>query len=133
MRFLFATIIAVVPLLASATPIVQSPHVTIPISKSTNLRRDDGSVDIKALRDSIAASTEYVISLLDRLIHDLTSSIVRSYVDLKRTNITLVNATRPNPTTTSAPLVQSLSPSVQALSPMVTTGFGMVRIGKSLE
>jgi hypothetical protein len=121
MRFSLATIITVVPLLASATPLVQSPRVTIPISKRTNLRRQDGSVDVEALKASVSASTAYVISLPDQLTYDLTSSLVRSFVALMHTNGTLANPTHPNSTTTGAPLVKTLSP-------IFTRIFGMVCI-----
>lgn len=64
MHFSLATILAVLPLLASATPLAQSPRVTIPISKRSNLRRSDGSVNAEALKGSVAASTGYVIMIL---------------------------------------------------------------------
>jgi cathepsin D len=64
MHFSFATIVAIVPLLASATPLAQSPRVTIPISKRSNLRRHDGSVDVEALKSAVVASTTYFISFL---------------------------------------------------------------------
>jgi cathepsin D len=67
MYFSLATIIAVVPLLASATPLPQSPQVKIPIFQKTNLRRHDGSIDAEALKRFVAASTAYV-SILDGLI-----------------------------------------------------------------
>jgi hypothetical protein len=126
MHFSLATLIIVVPLLASATPLAQSPRVTIPISKRTNLRRQDGSVDISALTGSVSASIAYVISFLDQLIYELTFYIVRSFVVLIRTNRTLGNATHPNLTTTSAPLVKTLLP-------MLKNSFGMVRILKALK
>lgn len=74
MHFSLATIIAIVPLLASATPLSQSPHATIPIFKRTDRRRHDGSVDFEALKRSVSASIAYVISFIDRLIYDLTPS-----------------------------------------------------------
>src|SRR5271170_2455028 len=123
MHFSLATIIAVVPLLASATPLAYSPRTTIPISKRANLHRDDGSVDTEALKASVAASTAYVMSLLGRLIHDLTLSVVICVVTLIRINRTLANANRTNPTTTSAPSVQFLSPRLKSI-------IGMVRISE---
>ena len=128
MHLSLAAIIVVVPLLASATPLAQSPRVTIPISKTTNLHRNDGSLDVEALKRSVAASTEYVIFLLDRLIYDLTSSIVRSFVASIRTNRTLANATPSKSTTTSATLVKAIS----RISLAVTKNFGMVRMLKLL-
>jgi len=104
MHFSLAKFIAAVPLLASATPLAHSTHVKIPVSKRSNLQRDHGSVNIKALKASVAATTAYVISLLDGLIHDLTSSIARSVVVSIHTNGTLGNATPPNWTITSAQL-----------------------------
>lgn len=61
MHFSLATILAVLPLLASATPLAQSPRVTIPISKRSNLRRSDGSVNAEALKGSVAASTGKIL------------------------------------------------------------------------
>jgi hypothetical protein len=121
MHFSLATLIIVVPLLASATPLAQSPRVTIPISRRINLRRQDGSVDIDALKTSVSASTAYVIFLLDRLLYGLTFSIVRFFVVSMCTNRTPANTTHPNPTTTSGP-------SMKKLSPILTRTFGMVCI-----
>jgi hypothetical protein len=126
MLFALATIIAVVPLFAAASPLSQPPHITIPISKRANFRRDDGSVDAEALKASVAASTTCVFPLLDRLIYDLTCSTVRYFVVSIPTNGTLASGTRPNQTTTSAPLVERLSSKVKGI-------IGMVRILKSLK
>jgi cathepsin D len=57
MHFSLATIIAVLPLLAAASPIAQKPRITIPLSKRTNLFRGDGSVDIDVLKLHAAHST----------------------------------------------------------------------------
>jgi cathepsin D len=61
MQFSIATILAVLPLLASASPIAQQPRVSIPLSKRSNVFRRDGSVDIEVLKIQAAASTAYVI------------------------------------------------------------------------
>jgi hypothetical protein len=68
MHFSLATIIAVVPLLASASPLSQVPYVTINISKRTDVHHHDGSVNAEGLKGSVDASIKYFISLLDRLI-----------------------------------------------------------------
>jgi cathepsin D len=62
MHFSLATILAVIPLLASASPTTQKPRVTIPLNKRTNVYRSDGSVDIEVLKLQAAHSTAYVIS-----------------------------------------------------------------------
>lgn len=61
MHFSLATIIAVLPLLASATPIAQQPRVTIPLSKRTNVFRRDGSVDIEVMKSQAAHSTAKIL------------------------------------------------------------------------
>jgi hypothetical protein len=114
MRFSLTTVIAIVPLLASATPLAQPLHVTIPISKKTDLRRDDGSVDIEALKASVSASTTYIIPFLDRSSWDLTYFIVSSFA----VSI-LVNVTLSNPTTINAPLVRRLLPKPKIITGMV--------------
>jgi hypothetical protein len=61
MHFPLAIILAVASLLVSAAPNTKKPHLTIPLSKRTNLHRSDGSVDIEALKMEDAHSTAYVI------------------------------------------------------------------------
>jgi len=58
MHFSLATIIAVLPLLAAASPIAQKPRITIPLTKRTNVYRSDGSVDIEVLKLHQAHSVE---------------------------------------------------------------------------
>lgn len=60
MHFPIATILAVLPLLASATPIAQSPRVTVPLTKRTNVFHRDGSVNIEVLKTQAAAASAYV-------------------------------------------------------------------------
>jgi cathepsin D len=57
MHFSLATILAIVPLLASASPLAQQPRVTIPLQKKSNVYRTDGSVNVDVLKGQIAAST----------------------------------------------------------------------------
>lgn len=84
MHFSFATIIAVLPLLAAASPIAQKPRITIPLSKRTNLFRDDGSVDIEVMKLHAAHSTGKILRGLDTYSrnsgqrHPLTPDIVTS-------------------------------------------------------
>jgi len=62
MHFSAATILAVVPLLVSASPTMQKPRVTIPLNKRTNVFLNDGSVDVKMLKLQAASSVSYVMS-----------------------------------------------------------------------
>jgi cathepsin D len=65
MHFPITTILAVLPLLASATPIAQHPRVTIPLTKRTNVFRQDGSVDIEVLKIQAASSTGKILRGFD--------------------------------------------------------------------
>jgi cathepsin D len=56
MQFSLATILAVLPLLAAASPIAQQPRITIPLTKRTNVFRSDGSVDIEKMKIQVAHS-----------------------------------------------------------------------------
>lgn len=53
MHFSLATILAVVPLLASASPLAQSPRATIPLSKRSNLYKEDGALNLDVLRGQL--------------------------------------------------------------------------------
>ncbi|CAG8584287.1 9925_t:CDS:2 [Acaulospora colombiana] len=65
MQFSLATILAVLPLLAAASPIAQQPRVTIPLSKRSNVRRADGSVDIEVMKLQVAHSTGKILRGFD--------------------------------------------------------------------
>jgi hypothetical protein len=64
MHLSLATILAVVPLVVSATNTTQTPHVTIPLKMRGDFYRSDGSVDIEALKRNADYTTAYVISPL---------------------------------------------------------------------
>lgn len=66
MHFSLATILVIVPLLASASPLAQQPRVTIPLQKKSNVYRSDGSVNIDVLKGQIAASTGKILRGFDR-------------------------------------------------------------------
>jgi hypothetical protein len=57
MIFSLGTILSIAPLLVSAAPTTETPHTTIPLNKRTNVYRNDGSVDIEALKQQVAHST----------------------------------------------------------------------------
>ena len=57
MHFSLATVLAVAPLLAAASPLAKQPLTTIPLSKKSNLYAQDGSLNLDALRGQLAAST----------------------------------------------------------------------------
>jgi hypothetical protein len=117
MHLSLATVMAIIPLLASATPLAQFPRITMPISKRTTLRRDDGSVNIEALKASVAAVTAYCLPF-DRLIYDLTSSVVVELILAK------------NLTTPSVPSMKGFTPMLSPVLQMIT---GIVRIFNSPE
>jgi len=58
MHFSLAAILAVVLVVSTA----HTTHVTIPLSRRTNVYRSDGSVDLEALKRETDHSTAYVIS-----------------------------------------------------------------------
>jgi cathepsin D len=60
MHFSLATIIAVVPLLASASPLAKQPHSTISLARKSNLHQDDGSLDADKLSGHLSSSIECV-------------------------------------------------------------------------
>jgi len=60
MHFSLATIIAVVPLLASASPLAKQPHSTISLARKSNLHQEDGSIDPDKLKGHVASSIEWV-------------------------------------------------------------------------
>jgi cathepsin D len=62
MHFSIATILIIVPILVSAAPTTQKPHITIPLNKHTNVHRSDGSVNPEALKLQVARSVAYVVS-----------------------------------------------------------------------
>lgn len=106
MRFHLATILAVTPILVSATPTTENPPLTIPLNKRTNVYRSDGSVDIEALKAQVAHSTSYVISPFNPCGRSLTCDIVRSFADSISTSAIPVNAT-PCPSASRIPSAQS--------------------------
>jgi len=59
MHFSLAAIFAVVLLVASTA---HTTHITIPLSRHTNVYRSDGSVDLEALKRETDYSTAYLIS-----------------------------------------------------------------------
>ncbi|PVF94542.1 acid protease [Serendipita vermifera] len=65
MQFSLATILAVLPLLAAASPLAQQPRVTIPLTKRSNVRRADGSVDIDVMKLQVAHSTGKILRGFD--------------------------------------------------------------------
>ena len=93
MHFSLATVLAVVPLLVSAAPTSQKPHLTIPLNKRTDVYRRDGSVDIEVLKLQAAHSTGYVISPFDPFERSLTCHIVKSFADSRPMSATPVDAT----------------------------------------
>jgi hypothetical protein len=56
MHFSLATIIAVVPLLASASPLAKQPHSAISLARRGDLHQEDGSIDADKLKGHLAAS-----------------------------------------------------------------------------
>lgn len=57
MHFTLATILAVLPLFATAFPVSQVPRAKIGLSKRSNLTHADGSVNAANLRAQLASST----------------------------------------------------------------------------
>ncbi|KII94327.1 hypothetical protein PLICRDRAFT_101811 [Plicaturopsis crispa FD-325 SS-3] len=60
MHFTIGTVLAVLPLLATATPVAKQPRATIPLHRRNNLVKDDGSVNADALRAQLARATSKV-------------------------------------------------------------------------
>jgi hypothetical protein len=56
MHFSLAIILTIVPLLASASPLVEQPRVTIPLFERSNLHLPDGSVNVEKLSGYLASS-----------------------------------------------------------------------------
>jgi cathepsin D len=56
MHFSLATIIAVVPLLVSASPLAKQPHSTISLVRKSNLHQEDGSIDDDKLKGHLAST-----------------------------------------------------------------------------
>lgn len=85
MYFSLATIIAVLPLLAAASPVAQKPRVTIPLTKRTDVYRRDGSVDIEVMKLQAAHSTAYVSIILRVISTNLPQSkILRGFNTYER-------------------------------------------------
>jgi cathepsin D len=51
MHFSIGTILAIVPLLVSASPLAEQPRVTIPLSERSNLFKQDGFVNLDKVRE----------------------------------------------------------------------------------
>jgi cathepsin D len=68
MHFSLATIIAVVPLLASASPLAKQPHSTVSLARKSHLHQEDGSLDADKLKGHLAVSVESV--RIDAQVHD---------------------------------------------------------------
>jgi hypothetical protein len=51
MHFSIPTILAIVPLFASASPLAEQPRVTIPLSERNHLYKRDGSVNLDKIRE----------------------------------------------------------------------------------
>ena len=66
MHFSLATILAIAPLLASASPLAQSPRATIPLAKRSNLYQADGSVNLDVLRGQLVRAKAYVTLVVNR-------------------------------------------------------------------
>jgi cathepsin D len=56
MYFTFATLLTVLPLFATASPITQAPRAKIDLNKRSHLTQRDGSVNAANLRAHLAAS-----------------------------------------------------------------------------
>lgn len=80
MHFPLATLVALIPLLASASPITESPRIVIPISKRSSLRHEDGSVNVDALKSSVSASVKYIFLSYFMIIADyFYSKVLRGF------------------------------------------------------
>ncbi|KIM26783.1 hypothetical protein M408DRAFT_177621 [Serendipita vermifera MAFF 305830] len=65
MHFSLATILAIVPLLASASPLAEYPRTSIPLAKRSKMYRSDGSLDVEHLRNHLSSSTAKIMRGFD--------------------------------------------------------------------
>ncbi|KAG8797102.1 hypothetical protein FRC20_005065, partial [Serendipita sp. 405] len=61
MHFSVATLLTIAPLLALSSPVPQSPRATIPLSRRSNLYREDGSLDLAVLRGQLSRTTAKIM------------------------------------------------------------------------